>query len=140
MARNEGSVRFLFENCREVEEDYFRRTQIFPMMHTIVMKRTVYDANQWAAQSLFDAFNEAKERAVANLYDLNALTVAAPFIIHEVERTRQLMGMNYWPFGIEANRHCITTFFRHLQEQEIIVSKPDILDLFLNIEPGRHAA
>ncbi|WP_322040218.1 ABC transporter substrate-binding protein [Burkholderia diffusa] len=134
MARNEGTVRYLFENCREVEEDYFRRTGIFPMMHTLVMKRAIYDQHPWAAQSLFDAFEEAKDRAVANLYELNALAVAAPFIVHEVERTRQLMGMDYWPFGVSANRHSISTFVRHLHDQNIISTKPDVLDLFVNIE------
>ena len=110
MARNEGTVRYLFENCRDVEEDYFRRTGIFPMMHTIVIQQKVYDQNPWIAQSLFDAFYEAKQRAMENIYETNALTVVAPFIIHDIERTRQLMGVDYWPFGIEPNRKCITTF------------------------------
>ena len=140
MARNEGTIRYLFENCREVEEDYFRRTRIFPMMHTLVMKQSIYDEHQWAARNLFDAFEEAKDRAIFNLYELNALSVAAPFIVYEVERTRQLMGMDYWPFGVEANRHCISTFVRHLYDQEIISKKPDVSDLFLNLESRKPAA
>ena len=75
MARNEGTVRYLFENCREVEEDYFRRTGIFPMMHTIVIKREVYEQNPWIAQSLFDAFDEAKRRAMTHIYETNALSL-----------------------------------------------------------------
>lgn len=135
MVRNEGTVRYLFDNCRAVEEDYFRRTGIFPMMHTIVIKRDVYDGNPWIAQSLFDAFNEAKRRAIANLYETNALSVMLPFLVHEIERTRQLMGMDYWPFGIEANRKSLITFFRHLKEQEIIDREPAIADLFLDVRP-----
>ncbi|GAB7549392.1 PhnD/SsuA/transferrin family substrate-binding protein [Cupriavidus sp. 8B] len=136
MARNEGTVRYLFENCREVEEEYFRRTRIFPMMHTLVMQRKIYDEHPWAAQNLFDAFEEAKNRAVFNLYELNALAVAAPFIVHEVERTRQLMGMDYWPFGVKANKHAIETFVRHLYDQDIISNKPEVSELFLNLESG----
>lgn len=135
MARNEGTVRYLFENCREVEEDYFRRTGIFPMMHTIVIKREAYDRNPWIAQSLFDAFSDAKRRAMENLYETNALSVMAPFLIHDIERTRALMGMDYWPFGIEGNRKSITTFFRHLKEQGIIDSEPSLADLFLDVRP-----
>jgi 4,5-dihydroxyphthalate decarboxylase len=137
MARNEGTVRYLFENCRQVEEDYFRRTRIFPMMHTLVIKQSIYDQHPWAAQSLFDAFETAKDRALFNLYELNALSVAAPFIIHEVEHTRKLMGMDYWPFGVEANRHAISTFVRHLHDQQIISSKPEVSDLFLSIESSK---
>ena len=136
MARNEGIVRCLFENCREVEEDYFRRTGIFPMMHTIVIKREVYEQNPWIAQSLFDAFDEAKRRAMTNIYETNALSVVAPFIVHEIERTRALMGMDYWPFGIDATKKCITTFFRHLKEQGIIDREPTVTDLFLDVRPS----
>ncbi|MGA9194910.1 MAG: PhnD/SsuA/transferrin family substrate-binding protein [Pseudolabrys sp.] len=135
MARNEGTVRYLFENCREVEEDYFRRTGIFPMMHTIVIKRQTYDRDPWIAQSLFDAFSEAKRRAMENIYETNALAVVAPFIVHDIERTRALMGMDYWPFGIEANKKSITTFFRHLKDQGIIEREPSVTDLFLDVRP-----
>jgi 4,5-dihydroxyphthalate decarboxylase len=137
MARSEGTIRYLFENCRGVEEDYFRRTRIFPMMHTLVIKRSIYDQNPWAAQSLFDAFQEAKDRALFNLYELNALSVAVPFIIHEIEHTRKLMGIDYWPFGVDANRHAISAFIRHLHDQEIISKKPEVLDLFLPIETSK---
>lgn len=133
MARGEGTVRYLFENCREVEEDYFRRTGIFPMMHTIVIKRAIYDQYPWVAQSLFDAFLEAKRRAIENIYETNALWVAAPFILHEIDRTRALMGIDYWPFGLQANHNCITTFYRHLKDQEIIKAIPKITDMFIDI-------
>lgn len=140
MARNEGAVRYLFENCREVEEDYFRRTGVFPMMHTLVMKQSIYDRHPWAAQRLFDAFEEAKDRALFNLYELNALSVAIPFIIHEVEHTRKLMGMDYWPFGVEANRRAVSTFVRHLHDQEIISIKPEMSKLFLPIESSKKSS
>jgi 4,5-dihydroxyphthalate decarboxylase len=134
MARGENTVRYLFDNCREVEEDYFRRTRIFPMMHTLVLKRDVYNQNPWIAQSLFDAFSEAKRRAMENIFETNALTVVAPFVVHDIERTRALMGVDYWPFGIEANRHCITTFVRHLRDQDIIKRSPDVTELFIDVK------
>jgi 4,5-dihydroxyphthalate decarboxylase len=140
LARNEGTVRYLFENCREVEEDYFRRTGIFPMMHTIVIKRKVYDQHPWIAQSLFDAFDAAKRRAMENLYETNALAVAAPFIVHDIERTRQLMGMDYWPFGIEPNMKSITTFIRRLGDQQIIERAPEVEELFLDVKPSVRAS
>jgi 4,5-dihydroxyphthalate decarboxylase len=134
MQRNEGKVRYLFKNCREVEEDYFRRTGIFPMMHTIVLQRRVYEEHPWIGQSLFNAFSEAKRRAMEQIYETNALTVVAPFIVHEIERTRALMGTDYWPFGIEANRKSIMAFLRHLKNQDIIARMPDISELFLDVK------
>jgi 4,5-dihydroxyphthalate decarboxylase len=135
IALNEGTLRYLFDDCGAVEQNYFARTRIFPMMHTIVMKRSIHHTYPGAAGSLFEAFELAKNRAVANLYDLNALTVAVPFIVHELDRTRSLMGMNYWPFGLKANRHAITTFLRYLREQKIIRLIPEIDQLFLPLEP-----
>jgi 4,5-dihydroxyphthalate decarboxylase len=121
MARNEGTVRYLFENCREVEQDYFRRTRIFPMMHTLVMKQSIYEQHPWVAQNLFNAFEEAKNQALFDLFEDN----------------RKLMGVDYWPFGLEANRHAISTFFRHLHDQEIIAVKPEVNDLFLPLESNK---
>jgi 4,5-dihydroxyphthalate decarboxylase len=108
-------------------------------MHTIVIKRKVYDQHPWIAQSLFDAFDAAKRRAMENLYETNALAVAAPFIVHDIERTRQLMGMDYWPFGIEPNMKSITTFIRHLGDQQIIERAPEVEELFLDVKPSVRA-
>jgi 4,5-dihydroxyphthalate decarboxylase len=137
MIRNEATVRHLFESVRVVEEGYFRRTGIFPMMHTIVLQRPVYDRNPWIAQSLFDAFGAAKRQAMEKLYETNALAVMLPFVVYEVERTRALMGEDYWPFGIEPNRKSISTFVRYLKEQEIIAREPDITELFIDVVDRR---
>jgi 4,5-dihydroxyphthalate decarboxylase len=133
MARHEGTVRYLFDSVRTVEEEYFRRTRIFPMMHTIVIQRPIYDQNPWIAQSLYNAFAEAKRQAMEKLYETNALAVMAPFIVFDIERTRELMGLDYWPFGIEPNRKSVSTFVRYLREQEIIAGDVDISELFIDV-------
>ncbi len=133
MARHEGTVRYLFDSVRTVEEEYFRRTRIFPMMHTIVIQRHIYDHHPWIAQSLYDAFAEAKRQAMEKLYETNALAVMAPFIVFDIERTRELMGLDYWPFGIEANRKSVSTFVRYLREQDIIARDINISELFIDV-------
>jgi 4,5-dihydroxyphthalate decarboxylase len=74
------------------------------------------------------------------IYETNALAVVAPFIIHELDRTRAIMGMDYWPFGIELNLRAITTFTRYLQEQDIIDRRPDVSELFIAVEPTASAS
>jgi 4,5-dihydroxyphthalate decarboxylase len=137
MTRHEGTVRYLFDSVRTVEEEYFRRTHIFPMMHTIVIQRPIYDQHPWIAQSLYDAFTEAKRQAMEKLYETNALAVMAPFIVFDIERTRELMGLDYWPFGIDPNRKSVSTFVRYLREQEIIARNIDISELFIDIATRR---
>ena len=111
------AVRRLFENHVEVEQDYFRRTRIFPIMHTVVMRRDVYRANPWIARSLTKAFTEAKRRVYENLYTTSALTTMLPWQIAQVEQVRSEMGEDWWTYGLEPNRHVLDTFLRYHHEQ-----------------------
>lgn len=127
-----GAVKRLFENHAAVEQDYFRRTRIFPIMHTLVVRRRIYESHPWIASSLLEAFTEAKRYAERRLYDTNALAVMLPSLISAVEGTRALMGNDYWPYGVKSNETVLSTFIRYLHEQEI-VQRPITLDgLFVN--------
>jgi 4,5-dihydroxyphthalate decarboxylase len=112
-----GTVRRLFENYVELERDYHCRTRIFPIMHTIVIRRDVYRANPWIAQSLQKAFVEAKRRARANLDATFALATMLPWQIAHVEEAVREMGEDWWPYGLEPNRHVLDTFLRYHHEQ-----------------------
>ena len=111
------AVRRLFENHVEVERAYFRRTGIFPIMHTVVIRRDVYRANPWIAQSLLKAFDEAKRRVYENLYTTSALITMLPWQIAEVEDVRREMGDDWWPYGFAPNRKVLDTFPRYHHEQ-----------------------
>lgn len=112
-----GTVRRLFADHVDVERDYYRRTKIFPIMHTIVLRRDVYRANPWIAMSLQKAFEEAKRRALDNLYTTSALTTMLPWQIAQVEEVRGEMGEDWWPYGFAANRRVLDTFLRYHHEQ-----------------------
>jgi 4,5-dihydroxyphthalate decarboxylase len=112
-----GSVRRLFEHYVEAERDYFRRTKIFPIMHTVVLRRDVYHANPWIAQSLQKAFVDAKRRAQVNLEVTNALATMLPWQIANVEEARRELGDDWWPYGLAPNRHVLETFLRYHHEQ-----------------------
>ena len=111
------AVKRLFENHVEVERAYFRKTGIFPIMHTIAIRREVYRANPWIAQSLLKAFTEAKRRVYENLYTTSALITMLPWQIAQVEDVRREMGNDWWPYGFEPNRKVLDTFLRYHHEQ-----------------------
>lgn len=112
-----GAVRRLFENYVEVERAYYRKTKIFPIMHTVVIRRDVYRANPWVAQSLSKAFAQAKQRVYEALYTTSALTTMLPWQVAQVEDVRRDMGEDWWPYGFEPNRHVLDTFLRYHHEQ-----------------------
>ncbi|MEP7182685.1 MAG: ABC transporter substrate-binding protein [Betaproteobacteria bacterium] len=111
------AVRRLFPDYVAVERDYYRRTKIFPIMHTVVLRRDVYNANRWIARSLLKAFEEAKRRVVENLYTTSALTTMLPWQVAHVEDVRREMGEDWWPYGFDANRTVLDTFLRYHHEQ-----------------------
>jgi len=115
--RSGSAVRRLFEHPFEVERDYFRRTGIFPIMHTLVVKKEILDANPWVAFTLFKAFSEAKDLAMADLTQTSALPLSLPFLVEHAYQTMDLMGEDFWPYGIAKNRQALDTFLRYHHEQ-----------------------
>jgi len=116
-AKGDGKVKRLFENYVEVEQRYFRETGIFPIMHTVAIRREVYEANRWIAQALFKAFSIAQQEAYVDLYQTAALKTMLPWLVAHVEETRREMGADFWPYGLEPNRKTLATFLRYSYEQ-----------------------
>lgn len=123
-------VRRLFPNHVEVEREYFRRTRIFPIMHTLVMRRDVYAANRWIAQSLYKAFVAAQRKTYADLAETAALKAMLPWLNAHVEDTRREMGEDWWPYGLAPNRHVLETFLRYHHEQGLSARRLSIDALF----------
>lgn len=112
-----GKVKRLFENYVDVEKDYYRRTRIFPIMHTVVIRRDVYEQNRWVAQSLYKAFCAAQAETYSDLYETAALKAMLPWLTAHVEDTRKELGEDFWPYGLEKNRDTLATFLRYSYEQ-----------------------
>jgi len=112
-----GRVVRLFEDWPAVERDYFRATGIFPIMHTVVLRRELYEEAPWLAQSLCKAFDGALAEVRDALHDTTALRYALPWLVAHAEETEALMGPNPWTYGIEANREVLATFLRYSHEQ-----------------------
>jgi 4,5-dihydroxyphthalate decarboxylase len=112
-----GTVKRLFENYMEVEQAYYRKTGIFPIMHTVAIKRSVYEKHPWVAMSLYKAFVEAQRLTYDDLYVTAALKTMLPWLTKHVEDARALMGDDFWPYGFEPNRKTLETFLRYHHEQ-----------------------
>jgi 4,5-dihydroxyphthalate decarboxylase len=123
-------VRRLFPDYEQVEQQYFRDTGIFPIMHTVVIRREVYEENRWVAQALYKAFVEAQRHTYEDLYVTAALKTMLPWLTAHVEQTRAMMGEDYWPYGFELNRETLSTFLRYHHECGLSPRLLDAQELF----------
>ena len=117
----------LIPDFRAAEQDWFRRTGIFPIMHTVVMREALYRENPWIAKSLFDAFEASKEKAREQMHYTGAMMYMTPWLYDDLEEMDRVFGGDPWPYGLEPNRAHLGTFMRHLVEEDFL-PKPTKLD------------
>jgi 4,5-dihydroxyphthalate decarboxylase len=124
-------VRRLFPDYRSVEEDYFRRTGYFPIMHTVCVRKDVYEANPWVPLSLLNAFEEAKRIARHRLRDLDTLAVMHPWIAAELNAIDEMWGgKDPFALGVEANLETVRAVCRYSHHQGLAEREVDPLELF----------
>ncbi len=123
------SIARLFPNYKQAEQDYYRRTRIFPIMHTVVLREDVHRAHPWAARSIYRALVKARDLAVDGLYDSDALRIALPWLLDHVEEARRVIGDDFWAYGLEPNRQTYEAIGEFVHEQGLSprVVRPDEL-------------
>jgi 4,5-dihydroxyphthalate decarboxylase len=117
LARPNPNVGWLFRDPVAAAKDYFKRTGIFPIMHLVGVRRTLVDKHPWLPAAVMKAFEQSKAAAIAHLDDTSATKVTLPFIEEQIVATRELMGEDYWPYGLEPNRKALQTFLQHHHAQ-----------------------
>lgn len=127
--RGAPNVDRLFPDYKTVEQDYFKRTNIFPIMHLIGIRRSIYERNPWVAVNLLKAFMQAKDHVMYELSQIGHLFATLPWSVSEFENTVRLMGPDYWSYGFEKNRHVLETFlgYHHRQGLSKTLVKPEEL-------------
>ena len=123
-------VQRLFPNFKQVEQDYFKRTNIMPIMHVIIIKRSVYDANPWVARTLQKAFAASLEYAYEAVEERSALRYILPWLEDHLLETRATMGDRYWQDGLKENRHVLDKFLEYSYKQGLAKKRHQPEDLF----------
>jgi len=120
----------LFPDARAVEFEYFKRTGFFPIMHAVVIRRDVYEANRWIAMSLLNAFNEAKRLGHERLAYQGAYAVGLPWLPSETEEVNRLFGGDAFPYGFQSNLKILEAMAAYAHEQGLTPRKLDPRELF----------
>jgi 4,5-dihydroxyphthalate decarboxylase len=128
-ARDPGGKR-LFEDYVSVEEQYFRKTRIYPIMHVVVLRRDAYERDRWIAMNLFKAFDEARRESMQRLVEIGLSHVPMPWLAEHARRWRALAGEDFWPYGIAPNRPTLEAFVQYAHEQGITARRLKVEELF----------
>jgi 4,5-dihydroxyphthalate decarboxylase len=126
----------LFGDHVAAEKAYFAKTGIFPIMHTLGIRRSLIDKYPWLPASVVKAFTQAKNVALEDIYGTGGAAMASvPWLVEAVEEARMLFGRDHWPYGIAANRASLEAAARwsHAQGLTSKIFSPE--ELFA---PGTH--
>jgi 4,5-dihydroxyphthalate decarboxylase len=133
-----ANVRRLFENFIEIETEYFRNTGIFPIMHAFAVRKEILEKNPWVARNLFNAFNKAKNRSVARAMDGTVPMFPIPWCFEHARAGKELLGEDYFPYGVEPNRKTLEAFLRWAFEQGVCSRHLKVEDIFPPQMFGEH--
>jgi 4,5-dihydroxyphthalate decarboxylase len=128
--RGDPRVGWLFPDPVAAAKDYYKRTGIFPIMHLIGIRRELAEQHPWLPAAVFKAFEQSKKVALEKLSDTSSTKVTLPFVEERLMEARALMGEDFWPYGVDANRKTLETFLRHHHSQGLSSRLVKVEELF----------
>jgi 4,5-dihydroxyphthalate decarboxylase len=115
--RGHPNVGYLFADPQATATEWYRRTRLFPIMHTLGIRRTLVEKHSWLPVAIYKAFERSKTVALAKLSDTSATKVTLPFVEEQLGAARRLMGDDFWSYGLEPNHEVLRRFLeRHHAE------------------------
>ena len=128
--RGSPNVRRLFPDYAKAEKDYFRRTRIYPIMHTVVIRREIYDRDPWVAMSLYKAFLRAKDYSFRLISETGSPKASFAWLQPLIEEEQSIIGKDWYPYGVEANRPTIEALLQYTFEQGLSDRRLSVEELF----------
>jgi hypothetical protein len=129
-----SKVARLFPDFQATEREYFKRTGIFPAMHTVVVRKEMAKEQAEVIRSVYAAFCEAKDAAREGYLKatiFNNMGTMVPWFSKLIDEDKELLGEDWWVYGVEANRKMVETFLRYHFEQGITTRRFTIEDIFV---------
>jgi len=129
--RTNPDVVRLFPDYVERDKDLYRHKKIYPIMHLVAIKKSVYQRYPFVATSLYDAFVRSKKIALQKLFNLRAVRYMTPFLMREIDDIWEVFGGDPWPYGLEPNRATLQALIKYQQDLGLIAAPVKVDDLFV---------
>jgi 4,5-dihydroxyphthalate decarboxylase len=129
--RTNPDIGRLFPDYVERDKELYRRKGIYPIMHLVAIKKSVYERYPFVATSLYDAFVESKKIALEKLLNLRALRYMTPFLMREIDDIWEVFNGDPWPYGVEPNRRTLEALVKYQQDLALIDKPVKVDDLFV---------
>src|SRR5262249_52268052 len=111
--KNNPNIGWLFPDPIAAGRDYYKRTGIFPIMHVTGVRRSLVAEHPWLPAAVLKAFEQAKAKCLEELEDTATSKCTLPFVDEQLKAARELMGQDFWSYGLAPNRRVLETFLRH---------------------------
>jgi 4,5-dihydroxyphthalate decarboxylase len=129
--RTHPDVARLFPDYVERDKDLYRRKGIYPIMHLVAIKKSVYERYPFVATSLYDAFVKSKKIALDKLFNLRAVRYMTPFLMRDIDEIWEIFNGDPWPYGVEPNRRTLEALIQYQQDLFLIDKPVKVDDLFV---------
>ena len=114
-----------------MEQAYYKKTEIFPIMHAVAVKTSLLKDHPWLAKAIFDAYSESKQLAYKEMARLGWASDMLPWYGQELQETQALMGKNFYSYGLNKNNiKTLKTLFRYSYEQGLSNRELSVDELF----------
>lgn len=123
-------VGWLFEDPTAVAKDYYSRTGVFPIMHVVGIRKELAAEHPWLPMAVQKAFTQSKAAALDLLADTSATKVTLPFVEEQLKAAREVMGDDYWSYGVQPARRTLETFVKHHHSQGLSSRLVPVEELF----------
>jgi 4,5-dihydroxyphthalate decarboxylase len=126
----EPNVGRLFADSMTRAADYYGRTGVFPIMHLLGIRRSLAENHPWLPNTLLKAFSQSKAAALEHLADTSATKVTLPFVEEQLAGAKELLGSDFWSYGVANNLPTLNTFLDYHYRQGLSSRRMEIEELF----------
>ena len=126
----------LWPDYKAEEIRFWKKTQIFPIMHVMGIRQEIVDRHPWVPVNLFHAFEKSKAIAMRRMD--NPRIVPLAWYLEAWNEQQSIIGSDPWEYGLsERNRHNVNTIAGYSHNQGLTTKKWTADDLFVSVFQGR---